>query len=97
MILIKDNHHHLFKDVKEAIKKAKGRSFTRKVEIEVTSLNDVIESAEAGADIIMLDNFKPIFIGHWASSSTWALPKVMITTPKATAKEIKSSLCNTCR
>lgn len=58
MILIKDNHLAFFRSIKQAIKYAKSRSgFTRKVEIEVSNPEQAVEAAEAGADIIMLDNF----------------------------------------
>ncbi len=57
LILIKDNHLKLFRDVGDAIKKAReSTSFTHKIEIEVNNVKDAIISAEEGADIIMLDN-----------------------------------------
>ena len=33
--------------------------FTQKIEVECRSVKDAIEAAEAGCDIIMLDNFSP--------------------------------------
>jgi len=58
--LIKDNHLKLVGSVKEAVKRAKERvSFTKKVEVEVENLNQALEAAEAGADIVMLDNMQP--------------------------------------
>jgi nicotinate-nucleotide pyrophosphorylase (carboxylating) len=60
MVLIKDNHLAIIGDVKEAIKRAKANaSFSKKIEIEVTNLEDALEAAKAGADIVMLDNFSP--------------------------------------
>jgi len=59
-VLIKDNHLKLVGSVKEAVKRAKKRtSFTKKVEVETENLNQAMEAAEAGADIIMLDNMQP--------------------------------------
>lgn len=59
-VLIKDNHLMMGLTVKDAVKKAqKSVSFTKKVEIEVTSLEQALEAAEAGADIIMFDNMTP--------------------------------------
>lgn len=56
-VLIKDNHLALVGDVAVAIRKAKKyASFTKKIEIEVENLEDALKAAEAGADIIMLDN-----------------------------------------
>jgi len=33
--------------------------FSTKIEVECTSKQDAIEAAEAGADVIMLDNYSP--------------------------------------
>ncbi len=56
-VLIKDNHLALVGDVELAIGKARQyASFTKKIEVEVENLQDAISAAEAGADIIMLDN-----------------------------------------
>jgi len=58
MILIKDNHLAIIGDISKAVKKAKNMmSFSKKVEIEVSSADQALEAAEAGADVIMLDNF----------------------------------------
>ena len=59
-VLIKDNHLELVPSVSEAVKRARaGVSFTKMLEIEVRSLEDAIEAAKAGADIIMFDNMTP--------------------------------------
>lgn len=59
-ILIKDNHLALVGDVAEAISRArKYASFTKKIEIEVENIEDTLQAARAGADIIMLDNMSP--------------------------------------
>jgi nicotinate-nucleotide pyrophosphorylase (carboxylating) len=60
MVLIKDNHLAIVGSVEEAIKKAKANaSFTKKIEVEVTNVEDALLAAKAGADIVMLDNFSP--------------------------------------
>lgn len=60
MILIKDNHVAIVGSVVEAVKRAKqAASFSKKIEAEVTSVADTLKAAEAGADIVMLDNFIP--------------------------------------
>ena len=58
MILIKDNHVAIVGSPEEAVKKAKANaSFTKKIEVEVTRVSDVLKVAQAGADAVMLDNF----------------------------------------
>ena len=60
MVLIKDNHIAILGDTEEAVKKAKtNTSFTKKIEIEVTDIQNALKAARAGADIVMLDNFAP--------------------------------------
>jgi nicotinate-nucleotide pyrophosphorylase (carboxylating) len=59
-ILIKDNHLAVVGGVAEAVFRAqKYASFTKKIEIEVESLEEALEAARAGADIILLDNMAP--------------------------------------
>jgi nicotinate-nucleotide pyrophosphorylase (carboxylating) len=60
MVLIKDNHIAIVGSALEAVKLAKAKvSFSKKIEVEVTKAADAVKVAEAGADIIMLDNFSP--------------------------------------
>ena len=60
MILVKDNHIAIAGSVENAVKKAKQNApFSKKIEAEVTSAADALKAAEAGADIVMLDNFSP--------------------------------------
>ncbi|AIJ06251.1 nicotinate-nucleotide pyrophosphorylase [Methanocaldococcus bathoardescens] len=57
-VLIKDNHIAIV-GIKEAIKRAKNNvSFTKKIEVEVSNLEELKEALGERADIIMLDNFK---------------------------------------
>lgn len=60
MILIKDNHIKVAGGIEEAVKKVREKaSFSKKIEIEVARIEDVLAAAKAGVDIIMLDNFSP--------------------------------------
>lgn len=61
MILLKDTHLRYFKgDVSALLKQVKEKaSFTKKIEIEVEKVPDVIKAAKSQADIIMLDNMSP--------------------------------------
>jgi nicotinate-nucleotide pyrophosphorylase (carboxylating) len=56
-VLIKDNHLALVGDVAEVVKRAKKYvSFTKKIEIEVETMDGALMAARSGVDIIMLDN-----------------------------------------
>ncbi len=56
-VLLKDNHIGAAGSVQKAVAMAKEYApFVRKIEIEVENLDMVREAADAGADIIMLDN-----------------------------------------
>ena len=60
MVLIKDNHIFFSESVEKSVKLARqnvGSSI--RVECEVTTLDSAIAAINAGADIIMLDNFSP--------------------------------------
>lgn len=59
-ILIKDNHLKIMGSVTSAVYKARELNPTEKIEVEVKSLRGVIEAIKAGADMVMLDNVKPI-------------------------------------
>ncbi|MDW5561930.1 MAG: carboxylating nicotinate-nucleotide diphosphorylase [Methanomassiliicoccus sp.] len=58
-VLIKDNHLVVVGGITAAVTAGRKVSFTRKVEVEVTSLDGAEEAARAGADIILLDNMSP--------------------------------------
>ena len=59
-VLIKDNHIAIVGSVAEAVKRAREAvSFTKKIEVEVSTPEEALEAARAGADIVMLDNFSP--------------------------------------
>lgn len=60
MVLIKDNHLLLTNSVEKSIRLArKNVGSSVKVECEVTNMDEVIAAINAGAEIIMLDNFSP--------------------------------------
>ncbi|MDH5481491.1 MAG: carboxylating nicotinate-nucleotide diphosphorylase [Candidatus Bathyarchaeota archaeon] len=64
MVLIKDNHIKVAGGIEKAIRRVKEKaSFSKKIEVEVSKTDDVLDAAKAGADIIMLDNFSPKQIG----------------------------------
>jgi nicotinate-nucleotide pyrophosphorylase (carboxylating) len=64
-VLIKDNHLELAGSITESIRRAKQKvSFTKKVEVEVTTPDQAVEAAKVGADIVLLDNMTPKEVGR---------------------------------
>jgi len=61
MILLKDTHLKYYNgDVKKLLEEVKAKaSFSKKIEIEIENVDDVLIAAKNGADIIMLDNMSP--------------------------------------
>ncbi|MBU7014735.1 MAG: carboxylating nicotinate-nucleotide diphosphorylase [Theionarchaea archaeon] len=55
LILLKDNHVKIL-GIREALTRARQFSFSKKVEIEVSTVEDAVTACKCGADIIMLDN-----------------------------------------
>jgi len=57
MVLIKDNHLRIVGSISQAVKSAKERIKPGvRVEVEATSIEEVQEAVQSGADMIMLDN-----------------------------------------
>lgn len=64
MVLVKDNHLAVLQSespnaVTAAVKRARAAYPQLKVEIEADTLEQAVQAAEAGADLILLDNMKP--------------------------------------
>ncbi|TET10886.1 MAG: carboxylating nicotinate-nucleotide diphosphorylase [Candidatus Thorarchaeota archaeon] len=60
MVLIKNNHITAAGGVRAAVTAARESvSFSKKISCEARTLQDTEEAIDAGADIILLDNFKP--------------------------------------
>jgi nicotinate-nucleotide pyrophosphorylase (carboxylating) len=60
LILIKDNHVALCGGIAEAVRRARQYSgHAMKIEVECDTLEQVSQAADAGADIILLDNMTP--------------------------------------
>jgi len=58
-VLIKDNHIKIL-GLSECLRRARElTSFTKKIEVEIESLEDMLIAAREGADIIMFDNMDP--------------------------------------
>ncbi|PHR83554.1 MAG: nicotinate-nucleotide diphosphorylase (carboxylating) [Colwellia sp.] len=60
--LIKENHIAACGGIAQAVATAKKNHADKTVEVEVESMDELQQALEAGADIIMLDNFTPTMI-----------------------------------
>lgn len=60
--LIKENHIAACGGIAQAIARAKKNHRDKTVEVEVESMDELQQALDAGADIIMLDNFTPTMI-----------------------------------
>ncbi len=60
--LIKENHIAACGGIAQAVSTAKANHSDKTVEVEVESLDELQQALDAGADVIMLDNFTPAMI-----------------------------------
>jgi nicotinate-nucleotide pyrophosphorylase (carboxylating) len=60
--LIKENHIAACGSIAQAVATAKKNHSDKTVEVEVESMDELQQALDAGADIIMLDNFTPVMI-----------------------------------
>ena len=58
-VLIKENHAQLAGGVAEAVRRARARYGSQKIEVEVRDDAEVRQGLEAGADVLLLDNMTP--------------------------------------
>lgn len=58
-LLIKDGHIKLGGGIAEAVRRAREASFSKKVEVEVSSPGGAVEAARVGVDVVMFDNMPP--------------------------------------
>jgi len=79
MVMLKDNHIWACGSIKKAVQFArKASGFSQKIEVECQSLEDAIEAATHGADIVMLDNFEPGQLRKDAETFKNKFPNVLV-------------------
>lgn len=79
MVMLKDNHIMSAGSITKAVKHAKqAAGFSHNIEVECRSSEEAIEAAEAGADIVMLDNFRPETIHMAAQTVKERFPHVIV-------------------
>ena len=94
MIMLKDNHIWAAGSVREAVKKARrAGGFSIKIEVECRSIQEAEEAAEAGAEIVMLDNFEPAALEKAAGALKGKFPHLIIEASGGIQKETLSQFC----
>jgi nicotinate-nucleotide pyrophosphorylase (carboxylating) len=95
MVMLKDNHIWACGSITNAVKLArKAAGFSQKIEVECQSLEEAIEAAEAGADIVMLDNFEPSQLKKDAEAFKGKFPYVLVEASGGiTTKTMPDYLC----
>jgi nicotinate-nucleotide pyrophosphorylase (carboxylating) len=79
MVMLKDNHIWSTGSITAAVHKARyAAGFSMKIEVECQTLEEALEAASAGADIVMLDNFTANTIHECARSVKDQFPSVLI-------------------
>merc|ERR1711871_829391 len=65
--------------ITKAVAKARSAAgFSMKIEVETGNLADALEAAEAGADLVMLDNFEPEALHKVAEEVKGKFPHVVV-------------------
>ena len=96
MCMLKDNHIWSCNgSIAAAVAVAKrAAGFSQKIEVECQSLDEAREAAQAGADIVMLDNFAPQQLTRDAAALKQEFPHVLIEASGGiTTETMKDYLC----
>lgn len=92
MVMLKDNHIWSAGSITKAVKLAKkAAGFSQKIEVECQSLEDAVEAATAGADIVMLDNFESCKLKSDAKTLKGQFPHILIEASGGITTETMSS------
>jgi len=79
MVMLKDNHVWSAGSIEGAVKLARrAAGFSQKIEVECRDLDEAIEAATAGADVVMLDNYEPDKLKEDAKTLKEKFPHVLI-------------------
>lgn len=79
MVMLKDNHVWSAGSITAAVALARSAAgFSQKIEVECQDLEEAVEAAKAGADIVMLDNFAPDRLKSSAMSLKEKYPHVLV-------------------
>ena len=79
MTMLKDNHIWSVGSIPRAVSLARTAcGFTQKIEVECQSLSDALEACQAGADVVMLDNYTPEALKEDAKEIKKQYPHILI-------------------
>eukprot|EP00112_Aurelia_sp_Birch-Aquarium-sp1_P000907 Seg1089.2 transcript_id=Seg1089.2/GoldUCD/mRNA.D3Y31 product="Nicotinate-nucleotide pyrophosphorylase" protein_id=Seg1089.2/GoldUCD/D3Y31 len=79
MVMLKDNHIWSVGNIENAVKKARGVcGFSTKIEVECRTIEDAKTAANAGAEVVMLDNFDPEALHVAAAEVKASFPNIII-------------------
>ncbi|KAM4829913.1 nicotinate-nucleotide pyrophosphorylase [carboxylating] [Thomomys bottae] len=79
LVMVKDNHVAAAGGVAKAVHAARQvTDFTLKIEVECSCLQEAMQAAEAGADLLLLDNFKPEELHPTAAAVKAQFPSVTV-------------------
>jgi len=79
MTMLKDNHIWSVGSITKAVLLARiACGFTQKIEVECQNLPDALEACQAGADIIMLDNYTPLSLKDDAKEIKKLFPHTLV-------------------
>ncbi|XP_076823444.1 nicotinate-nucleotide pyrophosphorylase [carboxylating]-like [Clavelina lepadiformis] len=94
MVMLKDNHIWSSGSITKAVEATKSVSgFSTKIEVECQSLEEGLEAARAGADVVMFDNFKPENLMSAAKTLKSQFPYVLVEASGGIDEENISSYC----
>mmetsp|Transcript_9774 Transcript_9774/g.19188 ORF Transcript_9774/g.19188 Transcript_9774/m.19188 type:complete len:303 (-) Transcript_9774:162-1070(-) len=79
MVMLKDNHVWSVGDITKAVHKARAAAgFSSKIEVECRNLEEAVEACQAGAEVVMLDNYEPEGLKEDAAKLKEKFPHVTI-------------------
>jgi nicotinate-nucleotide pyrophosphorylase (carboxylating) len=79
MVMLKDNHIAATGNVHQAVQTARQLGgFAVKIEVEAANLTEALEAGNAGADVVMLDNFSSKSIAEAAMTVKSKFPHIVV-------------------
>ena len=94
MVMLKDNHIWAAGSVGDAVRRArKAAGFSVKIDVECRSISEAREAAQAGAEIVMLDNFEPTALAKASEVLKTDFPALTVEASGGIRKETLVDFC----